>query len=44
MRKHALKYEPASTTSVPWTTMAWRIVLLTIAFPIVLMALFAPRR
>ena len=39
-----LDYEPSPLDVTPWYVIAWRIVVLTIAFPIVLMICFASHR
>ena len=39
-----LDYEPPSLNATPWYVIAWRIAVLTLAFPIVLMICFASRR
>jgi hypothetical protein len=42
-KRSPLNYEPVPRDRTPNWLIAWRIIVLIIAFPIVLMALCAPR-
>jgi hypothetical protein len=44
VKPHSLDYRPKLQSDTPWWVIAYRIVLLVVAFPILILMLSAPRK